>query len=78
MSVPTISRARDLMASVIGCQNLRMYNEIWNGTELEKVYIAPHLARKIDAELPNNFFSHGYLTIYSFTGARLFVTAAYR
>ena len=26
MSVPTVSRARDLIASVIGCMPLRMYN----------------------------------------------------
>ena len=37
MSVPTISRARDLMASVISCMNLKMYTEIWNGNEMEKV-----------------------------------------
>ena len=56
MSVPTISRARDLMASVIGCMNLKMYNEIWNGTELEKISIAPRTwLRKIDPTLPNNF-----------------------
>jgi hypothetical protein len=41
VSVPTINRARDLMASVIGCMPLVMYNEIWNGDEMEKVNIAP-------------------------------------
>jgi phage portal protein BeeE len=41
MSVATISRARDLMASVISCMPLKMYNETWNGEEMEKVYIAP-------------------------------------
>ena len=56
MSVPTVSRARDLMASVIGCMNLKMYNEIWNGNELEKISIAPRTwLRKIDPTLPNNF-----------------------
>jgi hypothetical protein len=56
VSVPTISRARDLMASVIGCMNLKMYNEIWNGNEMEKLPIAPRTwLRKIDPTLPNNF-----------------------
>ena len=56
MSVPTISRARDLMASVIGCMNLKMYNEIWNGDEMEKMPLAPRTwLRKIDPTLPNNF-----------------------
>lgn len=43
MSVATISRARDLMASVIASMPLKMYNERWNETdqEMEKVYIAP-------------------------------------
>ncbi len=41
ISVPTINRARDLMASVIGSMNLRSYNEFWNGEEMEKIYIAP-------------------------------------
>ncbi len=40
MSVPTISRARDLMASVLGCMQLKMYNEIWNGNEMEKIAVS--------------------------------------
>jgi len=56
MSVPTISRARDLMASVVGCMNLRMYNEMWNGDEMEKMPLAPRTwLRKIDPTVPNNF-----------------------
>jgi hypothetical protein len=56
MSVPTISRARDLMASVIGCMNLKMYNEMWNGSEMEKIPLAPRSwLRRIDPTLPNNF-----------------------
>jgi hypothetical protein len=49
MSVPTISRARDLMASVIGCMNLKMYTEMWNGEEMEKMPLAPRTwLRRID------------------------------
>jgi hypothetical protein len=56
MSVPTISRARDLMASVLGCMQLKMYNEIWNGNEMEKLPLAPRTwLRKIDPTLPNSF-----------------------
>jgi len=56
MSVPTVSRARDLMASVIGCMNLKMYNEIWNGNEMEKLPIAPRTwLRRIDPSVPNSF-----------------------
>jgi hypothetical protein len=36
--------------------NLKMYNEIWNGNEMEKLPIAPRTwLRKIDPTLPNNF-----------------------
>ena len=56
MSVPTISRARDLMASVVGCLKLEMYRDIWNGEEMEPVPLAPRawLAR-LDPDVPNNF-----------------------
>jgi len=56
VSVTAVSRSRDLMASVIGCMNLKMYNEIWNGNEMEKVPLAPRTwLRKIDPALPNSF-----------------------
>jgi hypothetical protein len=56
MSVPTISRSRDLMASVISCMNLKMYTEMWNGSEMEKMPLAPRTwLRRIDPTLPNNF-----------------------
>ena len=41
VSVPTINRANSLFKSVIGSMPLKMYNEMWNGDEMEKVYIAP-------------------------------------
>ena len=56
ISVPTISRARDLMASVLGCMSLKMYTEIWNGNEMEKLPLAPRTwLRRIDPAVPNNF-----------------------
>ena len=56
MAVPTISRARDLICSLISCMNLKMYNEIWNGDEMEKLPLAPRSwLRKIDPLLPNPF-----------------------
>jgi hypothetical protein len=71
MSVPTISRARDLMASVIGCMNLKMYTEMWNGSEMEKMPLAPRTwLRRIDPTVPNNFIMFGHLTIYFFLVAR--------
>jgi phage portal protein BeeE len=56
MSVATISRARDLMASVISSMPLKMYNEMWNGDEMEKVNIAPRSwLRQPDPSVTYNF-----------------------
>jgi len=58
MSVPTISRARDLIASVIGCMSLRMYNEVWNelDEEMMQIHIAPRSwLRRIDPAVSNQF-----------------------
>jgi hypothetical protein len=77
MSVPTISRARDLMASVIGCMNLKMYNEIWNGNEMEKLPIAPRTwLRKIDPSVPNSFtLSWLFDDLFHFGRGFLYVTS---
>jgi hypothetical protein len=56
MSVATVSRSRDLIASVIACMPLRMYSEMWNGETMEKVPMAPRTwLRRIDPAVPNNF-----------------------
>ena len=56
MSVPTVSRARDLIASVIGCMPLRAYSEMWNGETMEKVPMAPRTwLRRIDTSSTNQF-----------------------
>jgi phage portal protein BeeE len=58
MSVATISRARDLMASVIACMPLKMYNEVWNEEkkEIEQIDIAPRSwLRQPDPSVTYNF-----------------------
>jgi phage portal protein BeeE len=56
MTIPAVSRCRDLMASVISCMPLRMYNMMWNGERMEKVYIAPRAwLRQPD---PQNTYAH--------------------
>ena len=58
ISIPAISRARDLLASVIGCMPLRAYSEMWNGEEMERVYIAPRSwLRRPDPTVPFNFLA---------------------
>jgi len=55
MSIPTVSRARDLLASAISCMPLVMYKEMWNGDEMEEVNEAPRSwLRRLDKSLPNS------------------------
>ena len=56
MSVPAITRARDLLASVISCTPLKQYQEMWNPVdrEMEEIDIAPRSwLRRLDPALPN-------------------------
>lgn len=41
MRIPTISRARDLLAGLIGTTPLLHYRQTWNGTEIEDTPIPP-------------------------------------
>ena len=77
MSVPTISRARDLMASVIGCMNLKMYNEMWNGQEMEKMPLAPRTwLRRLDPNVPNSFLlSWLFDDLFFYGRAFLYITS---
>ena len=77
ISVPTISRARDLMASVLGCMSLKMYTEIWNGNEMEKLPLAPRTwLRRIDPAVPNNFLlSFLFDDLFFYGRAFLYVTS---
>ena len=68
MSVPTLARGRDLIASVAASTPLQMYNEIWDADsgEMEKVYIAPRSwLRQPDPAIP-------YATLMSWTIDDLF------
>ena len=77
MSVAAISRARDLMASVIGCMSLRMYQETWNGEEMERTYVPPRSwLRRLDPEIPNStLLSWLFDDIFFFGRAFLYVTS---
>jgi hypothetical protein len=70
MKVPSISRARDLHASVLAAMPLKMYREQWNETEREMEYIdiAPRSwLRRPDPALP-------YETLIAWTFDDIFFT----
>ena len=41
LSIPTVSRARDLIASMIGCLTFKQYTTQWNGEYMERIYLPP-------------------------------------
>ncbi len=41
LQVPTISRARDLICSMVGCLTIKQYSEQWNGEYMERIYLPP-------------------------------------
>jgi hypothetical protein len=77
MSVAAISRSRDLMASVLACMDLKMYTEIWNGTEMEQVPLAPRSwLSQLDPKMPNNFlFPWVFDDLFFFGRAFLWITS---
>jgi hypothetical protein len=57
MAVPTVSRARDLIAGIIGCTPLIMYKETWDAEEREtyEVREAPRSwLKRLDPGVPNS------------------------
>jgi len=41
LQVPTVSRARDLICSMVGCLTIKQYSEQWNGEYMERIYLPP-------------------------------------
>jgi hypothetical protein len=79
MSVPTIARARDLIASVIGATELCMYKRQWNDQtkEMEEVEIAPRSwLSQPDPTLPySTFMSWLFDDLFFFGKAILFINS---
>jgi hypothetical protein len=68
MSVPTVARARDLVASVVASTPMQMYKEAWDETaqDMVKTYIAPRSwVAQPDPQIP-------YTTLMSWTLDDLF------
>jgi hypothetical protein len=79
MSIPTVTRARDLICGTISSLQLEEYRWMWNGDDMEQVSQAPRswLAR-LDKGVPNNFLM-AWLTddLLFFGRAFLYVTERY-
>ena len=63
LSVPTVSRARDLIAGLIGALELKHYSKQWTGERYEEIYLPlePWMERP-DPKVSRSFF---YVNIFS-------------
>lgn len=70
MSLPVITRSRDLICGTISNLRLEMYREMWNGDDMEAVSLAPRSwLDRIDKSVPNNFILAWTVDDLLFTGS---------
>lgn len=70
MTLPVITRSRDLLCGTISNLKLEMYREIWNGDDMEPVSLAPRSwLDRIDKSVPNNFILAWTVDDLLFTGS---------
>ena len=70
MSLPVITRSRDLICGTISNLKLEMYREMWNGDDMEAVSLAPRSwLDRIDKSVPNNFILAWTVDDLLFTGS---------
>jgi len=77
LSIPTVSRARDLMASMIGALELKHYTRQWTGEEYEEIYLTnePWMDQPDPDVTRNFFFSRIFSDLFLYGRAFAYVTA---
>ncbi len=69
LSLPTVSRARDLLASTISSLEFRQYVKQWNGTEYEEIYVPNESwMENPDPKVPRQFILANTVTDLFFSG----------
>ena len=79
LSVPTVSRSRDLIAGLIGSLSLKHYSRVWQGEKYEEVYLPlePWMERP-DPKVTRSFFMVNIFSDLFFYGAAYaYVTTRY-
>ena len=70
MTLPVITRSRDLICGTISNLRLEMYREMWNGDDMEPTPLAPRSwLDRIDKSVPNNFILAWTVDDLVFTGS---------
>jgi len=79
LSVPTISRARDLIASLIGSLELKHHSNQWNGESYDEVYLPlePWMERPDPRVTRNFFFANIFSDLFFYGRAFAYVTTRY-
>jgi hypothetical protein len=69
LALPTVSRARDLLASTISSLEFRQYVKQWNGTEYEEIYVPNESwMENPDPKVPRQFILANTVTDLWMTG----------
>ena len=76
---PTVSRSKDLLASMIGCLEMRHYSKQWTGERYEKIYlpIEPWMEQPDPKVTRNFFYSNIFSDLFFYGRAFAFVTSRY-
>ena len=79
LSVPTVSRSRDLIAGLIGALELKHYSKQWTGEEYEEIYIPlePWMERPDPKVTRSFFYVNLFSDLYFYGVAYAYVTTRY-
>lgn len=79
LSVPTVSRSRDLIAGLIGALELRHCSKQWTGEEYEKIYLPlePWMERPDPKVTRSFFYVNLFSDLYFYGIAYAYVTTRY-
>lgn len=79
LSVPTVSRSRDLIAGLIGSLSLKHYSKQWTGEEYEEIYLPlePWMERPDPKVTRSFFFVNIFSDMFFYGVAYAYVTTRY-
>jgi hypothetical protein len=79
LSIPTVSRSRDLLAGIIGSVGLKHYSKQWNGSDYDEVYLPlePWMEQPDPKVSRSFFFVNIFSDMFFYGAAYAYVTTRY-
>jgi hypothetical protein len=79
LSIPTVSRSRDLLAGIIGSVGLKHYSKQWNGSDYDEVYLPlePWMETPDPKVSRSFFFVNIFSDMFFYGAAYAYVTTRY-